>query len=155
MSTLTGMTLLQATPGARPGLQYLAWYRTMRNEAPVWHDPNTGFWNVFRYDDATTVLADHRAYSSNRPGADFFEGNIVNMDPPRHDQLRGLISQAFTPRAIARLEPRVRAIIDELLDQTDGRAELELIDDLAYPLPVIVISELLGVPTEDRGRFRT
>jgi cytochrome P450 len=150
----TGLILLQATPGARPGLHYLAWFRTMRDTAPVWRDPATGFWNAFRYDEAAAVLQDHHTYSSERPGASLFEGNILNLDPPRHDQLRGLVSQVFTPRAIARLEPRIRAITHELLDQVERRSEFELIDTLAYPLPVTVIAELLGVPAADRPLFR-
>lgn len=150
----TTITLLQATPGVRPGLQYSAWFRSMRETAPVWRDPNTGFWNVFLYEDAATVMQDHHAYSSERPAVDPLEGNIVNMDPPRHDQLRGLVSQVFTPRAIAQLEPRIRAITEELLDQTDGQHEIELIDALAYPLPVTVIAEMLGVPPTDRPQFK-
>src|SRR5579859_2426327 len=146
--------MLHATPGARPGLQYLDWFRTMREDSPISHDPSTGYWNVFRYDDAVGVMHDFHTYSSQRPGAGMFEGDIINLDPPRHDQLRGIVSQVFTPRAIAQLEPRIRAITQELLAHTDGRAELELIDDLAFPLPVTVIAEMLGVPAEDRPLFR-
>ncbi|MBV9354642.1 MAG: cytochrome P450, partial [Chloroflexi bacterium] len=146
--------MLQATPGARPGLQYLDWFHTMRQTQPVWRDPSTGYWNVFRYDDAVAVMHDFHTYSSQRPGAGMFEGDIINMDPPRHDQLRGIVSQVFTPRAIAQLEPRIRAITEELLAQTEGRSELELIDDLAFPLPVTVIAEMLGVPAADRPLFR-
>jgi hypothetical protein len=76
------------------------------------------------------------------------------MDPPRHDQLRGSLSQVFTPRAIAQLEPRIRAITEELLEPTEGRSKLELIDDLAFPLPVTVIAEMLGIPAADRPLFR-
>jgi cytochrome P450 len=146
--------MLQTTPGAHPGLQYLDWFRSMRESSPVWRDPATGFWNVFRYDDAVAVMHDFHTYSSERPGAGMFEGDIINMDPPRHDQLRGIVSQVFTPRAIAQLEPRIRAITDELLAQSDGAPELELIDALAFPLPVTVIAEMLGVPAADRPLFR-
>ena len=148
------ITLLEATPDARPGLQYIAWFRSMRDAAPVWRDPNTGFWNVFRYEDAAAVMQDHHAYSSERPGPGALEGNIVNMDPPRHDQLRSLVSQVFTPRAIAQLEPRIRAITEELLEQAAQENEIELIDALAYPLPVTVIAEMLGVPAADRPQFK-
>lgn len=146
--------MLQATPGARPGLQYLDWFRTMRDNTPVWRDPSTGYWNVFGYADAVAIMHDFHTYSSQRPGAGVFEGDIINMDPPRHDQLRGIVSQVFTPRAITQLEPRIRAITEELLVQTDGRTELELIDDLAFPLPVTVIAEMLGIPAADRPLFR-
>jgi cytochrome P450 len=76
------------------------------------------------------------------------------MDPPRHRQFRSLVSQAFTPRAIARLEPRIAELTEELLDRTEGRTRIELVADLAYPLPVTVIAELLGVPAADRPRFK-
>jgi cytochrome P450 len=82
------------------------------------------------------------------------EGNIVAMDPPRHDQLRGLVSQAFTPRAIAGLEARIAELTDELLDQVSRESRFELVRDLAYPLPVTVVAELLGVPADDHPRFK-
>jgi cytochrome P450 len=74
------------------------------------------------------------------------------MDPPQHRKLRTLVSQAFTPRVVADLEPRIAQLTSQLLDQVDER--FDLIDAVAYPLPVIVIAELLGVPTSDRGTFR-
>jgi cytochrome P450 len=150
----------QASRGERPGLQNLEWYRTMRNNDPVWRDPKTGLWNVFRYEDVTAVLADYRTFSSDfsqffPEQAELIEGNIVATDPPYHHQLRHLVSQAFTPRAIARLQARIEELAEELLDQTGGRTRIELVGDLAYPLPVTVIAELLGVPTTDRSRFKT
>jgi cytochrome P450 len=131
----------------------------MRDSDPVWWDPHTGFWNVFRYQDVATVLADHRTFSSDFSSvfpdrAELTEGNIVALDPPRHHQLRSLVSQAFTPRAVADLGPRVARLTEELLDRGQGRGKLELVGDLAHPLPVIVIAELLGVPAEDRPRFK-
>jgi cytochrome P450 len=74
------------------------------------------------------------------------------MDPPRHRTLRALVSQAFTPRVVADLEPRIAALTTELLDEAGER--FDLVDALAYPLPVIVIADLLGVPTSDRALFR-
>ena len=75
------------------------------------------------------------------------------MDPPRHRKLRGLVSQAFTPRIVAGLEPRIAEVTTELLDATGGE-RLDLIESLAYPVPVIVIAELLGIPSTDRPIFR-
>jgi cytochrome P450 len=77
------------------------------------------------------------------------------MDPPDHTRLRTLVSKAFTPRTIARLEPRIRVVTDELLSGAAQRHpdQLELVSELAYPLPVRIICELLGVPTEDHQRF--
>jgi len=132
----------------------------MRDTDPVRQDPKTGIWNVYRYQDVATVLADYRTFSSDFSAvfpdqASLTEGNIVAMDPPRHHQLRSLVSQAFTPRAIADLEPRIEELTEELLDETRGRTRIELVADLAYPLPVIVIAELLGVPAADRPSFKT
>ncbi len=150
----THHSMLQVTPGARPGLQYVAWFRSMRQTAPVWREPSSGVWNVFCYDDAAAVMQEHQTFSSERSGVPMFQGDIINLDPPRHDQLRGLVSQVFTPRAIAQLEPRVRVITTELLEYTHGTTDVELIDALAYPLPVTVIAEMLGVPAADRPLFK-
>ncbi|HEX5414779.1 MAG TPA: cytochrome P450, partial [Chloroflexota bacterium] len=144
---------------ARPGLGDLERYRTMRDTCPVSHDPTTGIWHVYRYADVVTVLADHRTFSSDfrevLPATSAFsDGNLVAMDPPRHHQFRGLVSQAFTPRAIGRLAPRIEEITEKLLDRVSGQARIELVKDLAYPLPMTVIAELLGVPSRDRGRFK-
>jgi cytochrome P450 len=76
----------------------------------------------------------------------------VQMDPPEHHKLRKLVSHGFTPKVVADLEPRIAALTNELLEPLTGRAEL--VTDLAYPLPVIVIAELLGVPSSDRGLFK-
>jgi cytochrome P450 len=137
----------------------LAWYRTMRDTNPVSHDPRTGAWSVFRYQDVATVLADHQAFRSDLRevmpiASDLIEGNILRMDPPRHHRLRSLVSKAFTPTAISHMDGRVAELTEELLDETGGRHQIELVGDLSYPLPVIVIAEMLGVPAEDRAKFR-
>jgi cytochrome P450 len=79
--------------------------------------------------------------------------SFLSLDPPDHTRLRRLVSKAFTPRTIARLEPRIRAITDELLTAAGLAGHLELVSQLAYPLPVRIISELLGVPVSDHPRF--
>src|SRR5258708_20419346 len=76
------------------------------------------------------------------------------MAPPRHRQLRNLVTQAFTPRSVAQLSERITAIINALLDQVAARGHMDIVDDLSYPLPVIVIAEMLGIPQEDRERFK-
>jgi cytochrome P450 len=153
----------QAAQGAHPLLQDLEWYRTMRDTDPVSWDAKTKTWNAYRYKDVATVLADYRTFSSDfsevfpdRAGLkeELSEGNILAMDPPRHHQLRSLVSRAFSPRAIARLEARIGELTEELLDQIRGRSRIELVSGLAYPLPVTVIAELLGVPADDRPRFK-
>ncbi len=144
---------------ARPGLEHLEWYRTMRDSRPVERDPETGCRNIYRYQDAAAVLSDHGSFSSDfsavfrHPSTS--EGGIGTMDPPRHRQLRAVVSQAFSPRRIAQLGSRCHELADELLDQVQSRRQVELVGEFAYPMPVVVIAELLGVPPEDRPRFRT
>lgn len=84
----------------------------------------------------------------------FFGGTMLGLDPPDHTRLRGLVAKAFTPRRVEALRPRVRQIAGELLDEIAGRDEADLIETFAFPLPIIVICELLGVPAADRADFR-
>ena len=132
----------------------------MRRTAPVFLDEESGLWHVFRYDDVQRVLSEHAAFSSRMGGnnpsetGQLFAASLVNTDPPRHRQLRSLVTQAFTPRSVEALAPRISAITDELLDPLVGARRMDLIEDLAYPLPVIVIAELMGIPAADRDRFK-
>src|SRR5579884_2589576 len=95
------------------------WYQMMRRDAPVYYDARDGCWNIFRYDDVQRVLQDHATFSSNLARAashdphDPIQASMIATDPPRHQRLRSLVSKAFTPRAIAALEPRIAAITDE------------------------------------------
>jgi cytochrome P450 len=88
------------------------------------------------------------------PGIKQNNDGINFSDPPRHTRLRALVSKAFTPQAVARLEPRIRSITTSLIDEVALRGETDLVADLAAPLPIMVISEMLGVPPEDREQFR-
>ena len=135
-------------------------YEAMRRSDPVFQDPVTGAWHVFGYQDVQRVLSDHAAFSS-RFGGDnptetgqLFAASLINTDPPRHRQLRSLVTQAFTPRAVEALAPRISALTAELLDPVVPAGSTDLIEQLAYPLPVIVIAELMGIPAEDRDRFK-
>lgn len=135
------------------------WYQQMRSSSPVHYDPSYDSWSVFRYDDVQRVLSDFASFSSRFQGAGSSIANpigssLIGTDPPRHRQLRSLVSQAFTPRAIAALEPRIDVITNELLDRVAQSGEIDVVKDLSYPLPVIVIAELLGIPPEDRDRFK-
>jgi cytochrome P450 len=136
------------------------WYQMMRRDAPVYYDARDGCWNIFRYDDVQRVLQDHATFSSNLARAashdphDPIQASMIATDPPRHQRLRSLVSKAFTPRAIAALEPRIAAITDELLGRLADTDTMDVVDDLATPLPVTVIAEMLGVPTDDRARFK-
>jgi cytochrome P450 len=134
-------------------------FKSMRDHLPVWYDGELKAWNVYRYEHVATVLADATTFSSDFASghpdrAEFAQGNIIAMDPPRHNQLRALVSQAFTPKAVARLEPRIAALANELLDQVADLSHLDLVREFSYPLPVTVIAEMLGVPAADRAQFK-
>jgi cytochrome P450 len=140
------------------GHTLLAWLQTMRDEHPVWHD-QYGMWHLFRYADVEQVTSDPDVFSSDTtrliPSMQTIaEGMITRLDPPEHRKLRRLVSQAFTPKVVAALAPRISEVTNELLDATGGLCELDIVTDLAYPLPVIVIAELLGLPISDRELFR-
>ena len=135
-------------------------YERMRETAPVFHDDHSGSWHVFRYDDVQRVLSEHARFSSRMGGDDpsetgqLFASSLITADPPRHRQLRSLVTQAFTPKAVDALAPRISQLTEELLEGIASLGTADLIQELAYPLPVIVISELMGVPAEDRDRFK-
>ncbi|MGW0787709.1 cytochrome P450 [Streptomyces sp. NPDC002911] len=138
------------------------WLRGQRPERPTRYDEETGMWNVYGYAEAIQVLSDPATYSSDitkyfvRSDVDVsaLEGNLVRMDPPDHGQLRSIVGHAFTPKIISNLEPRIAEITHQLLDELEGKDSFDLVEDLAFPLPVIVITELLGVPSSDRPLFR-
>ena len=138
----------------------LAWLEAGRARGQVHFDDTQQCWHVLGHPEAGAVLSDPAVFSSDitvlRPAQDdlalFQRGNFVQMDPPQHRKLRTLVSQAFTPRVVADLEPRIAELTTQLLDEVDER--FDLIDALAYPLPVIVIAEMLGVPASDRPLFR-
>ncbi|MEV0198877.1 cytochrome P450 [Nonomuraea sp. NPDC050691] len=140
------------------------WLRGTRSGPPVEYDSATGMWNVYGYPEAQQILGDPATFSSDTmrvipkgmiPEGEFsMEGFITQIDPPDHGKLRKLVSSAFTRKVVADLEPRIAALTHELLDAARERGRLELVTDLAYPLPVIVIAELLGVPASDRALFK-
>ncbi len=140
--------------------EYLAWLEAGRAQGQVHFDDKQQCWHVLGHPEASTVLSDPAVFSSDLralqpPQEDlalFQRGNFVQMDPPQHRKLRTLVSQAFTPRVVADLEPRIAELTTQLLDEVEER--FDLVDALAYPLPVIVIAELLGIPASDRGVFR-
>jgi len=138
-------------------------YHRLRAEDPVHHSP-LGFWVLTRYDDVVAMLRDPRlvkepiaAFVAARFGAGLppgFGQSMLDRDPPDHTRLRSLVSRAFTPRVVEGLRPHIQAIVDDLLDRAEDAGSMDLIEEFAYPLPVIVICEMLGVPVEDRGRFK-
>ncbi|MCD9140515.1 cytochrome P450 [Streptomyces albireticuli] len=143
--------------------ELLAWFAFNRAHHPVFWDEGRQAWQVFRYDDYLTVSTHPEFFSSDfnqvMPTPPELEmiigpGTIGALDPPAHGPMRKLVSQAFTPKRMAALEPRIREINQELLDQVRGRETIDVVGDLSYALPVIVIAELLGIPASDRDVFR-
>lgn len=138
-------------------------YHRLRTEDPVHWSP-LGFWVLTRYEDVLHVLRDPNfakeaiaAFVARRLGADATVGigiSMLDRDPPDHTRLRSLVSKAFTPRVVEGLRPRIQQIVDELLDRAEDRGAMDVIEEFAYPIPVIVICEMLGVPVEDHERFR-
>ena len=142
-------------------------YARLRAEDPV-HQSPLGFLVLTRYADAVALLRDPKGSSDNTKSPIFHglveAGEIdpemagrrpfLFMDPPDHTRLRGLVSKAFTPRSIEQLRHRAETLTDELVTAMASKDEVDIIADLAYPLPLTIISEMLGVPKEDEERFR-
>lgn len=147
-------------PASENPLDPFPHYEEMREFAPVFHDEQSGSWHVFRYDDVQRVLSEHARFSSRMGGDDssetghLFASSLITTDPPRHRPLRSLVTQAFTPKSVDALAPRISELTDELLEAIASLGTADLIQALAYPLPVIVISELMGIPSADRERFK-
>ena len=141
-------------------------YSALRTKDPVHWSPLMDSWVLSRYADVDAVLRDHKRFSSDSRNRQRSRGRQVQtamaggdpsmlfLDPPDHTRLRALVSKAFTPQAIEALKPRIQAIVTELLEQIEDPATFDLMDTIAYPLPVIVMAELLGVPPEDRVQFK-
>jgi len=137
-------------------------YQRLREADPVHHSP-LGFWVLTRYEDVVACLRDPRfakeaiaAFVAARLGvAPLGIGlSMLDRDPPDHTRLRGLVSKAFTPRVVEGLRPHIQQIVDGLLDRVEAKGAMDLIEDFAYPLPVIVICEMMGVPVADQERFK-
>ncbi len=132
--------------------------KRLRESQPV-HQAPFGMWRLTRYDDIARLLREVRAgvrrSDGTRPGEESTGGSefMLQQDPPDHTRLRKLVSKAFTPRAIERWRPRAEAIVEELLDRVEAKGELDVIADLALPVPSTLICEMLGVPVEDRASF--
>jgi cytochrome P450 len=132
-------------------------YDQLRSSSPVFHLSQFDLWMILDFDGVKRALVDHDAFSSDLslvPG-NGNPGEWFNFfDPPRHTKLRAIISKAFTPRVVANLEPRIRELSCELLDDAIERGEIDLAADFAVPLPMRVIAELVGVPTSDWPRYK-
>lgn len=175
------MTALQNVSEAKQRLEHATpepgWYGSVLDERGQVEDPYTGFnalretqpvnltpdggWRISRYRDVQRLLRDVPAgvrltdgripgQTEETPGAGLF---MLSQDPPNHTRLRKLVRKAFTPRAIDAWRPRIEAVTNELLERVAPHGELDLIADLALPVPATLICELLGVPSEDQASF--
>ena len=130
-------------------------YEQLRLKDPIHRMRLINAWVLTEYEDAQTVLLDHKRFSSGENRFDYTPyRTMLDLDPPDHTRLRSLVSKAFTPRSVAALAPRIQQIVDELLDAVASEEQIDLIRDFAFPLPIIVIAEMLGVPAQDRDRFK-
>lgn len=134
-------------------------YEWLRANAPVYREPRFGGYVLTRFADVYGALRDHETFSSAlgvspRPAVQQGANTtIVTSDPPRHTLLRNLVNRAFTPRTVAALRPRIEEIAHDLVGGLDG-APFDFVERISYPLPVIVIAELLGIPPGDRADFK-
>jgi cytochrome P450 len=149
-----------------------SFYAQLRDQDPIRWDEELGFWVFTRYADIHSLYTDERFSRAQgllrnfqrlseverqivEPVYHSFSKTVFYADPPYHTHLRGLMNHAFTPRRVERLRSYIRTIVNELLDAAQQRGgAVDMIHDLAYPLPVMVIAELLGLPASDRARFK-
>ncbi|MEK4838119.1 MULTISPECIES: cytochrome P450 family protein [Bacillus] len=125
-------------------------------------------WLITRYEDALPLLKDNRLKKDwtnvfsqdiknmylSVDNSDHLTTHMLNSDPPNHSRLRSLVQKAFTPKMIAQLDGRIQRIADNLISDIERKGTLNLVDDYSFPLPIIVISEMLGIPKEDQAKFR-
>ena len=139
-------------------------YRRMRDEAPLYRNEERGFWALSRHGDVMAAFRDSEHFS-NAEGVSIDPAasgphahrtmSFLAMDPPQHGRMRGLVSRGFTPRRVAAMEDRIRALTVAHLDECLSKGEFDFVADLAGKLPMDVISEMLGVPRADRAMLRT
>jgi len=134
-------------------------YARLRDEAPVYHNPDLDFWALSRFADVHTAMQDWETYSSSA-GVSLEQGStarppmIIMMDPPRQQKLRKLVSKAFTPRRIATMESEIRALTRKHLDPLLARGAFDFIEDFSAKLPMDVISTMMGVVEADQDMLR-
>jgi cytochrome P450 len=133
-------------------------YQWLRDEAPVYHNPDIGFYALTRFEDVLRAHLDVGTYKSSFgitiEGLDLGQDLLINKDDPEHKVHRKLVSRVFTPRAIDNLEPSIRRAAGVILDEARERGELDIVSDFSAALPMLVIAELLGVPADIRTQLR-
>jgi cytochrome P450 len=137
-----------------PRLNPFAHFASMRSVSPVCFNIEQKAWNAYGYKEVQAVLADHASFSSALFGDDPESQSLFTEDPPRHTQDRRRISKAFNSQTVAALEPRIHAMAHALLDEVIESGRMDLVRDFALPLPITVISRLLGAPPEDAHLFK-
>ena len=139
---------------AREPLPHYAW---MRENRPVYHDEANDVWALTLYEDVSFASKTPQLFCSARGMRPHMEEPIVpsmiNMDDPRHRQRRALVNTGFTPRRISELEAKIRGVCGELIDAVSGRGECDFVRDIAAPLPMAMIGDMLGVAPEDRDKL--
>jgi cytochrome P450 len=154
---MTESDVLIPQPSATDEPALHAWLRQMRDERPVHFDEKTMIWRVYRYEDVSRAMSEWSSFSNQLtrviPQQEFIEGNMGIMDPPQHRKFRATVSKAFTPKMVESLAPRITEITHQLIDAVADAGEMDFASDLAYPMPLILIAELLGVPVEDHALF--
>ena len=143
-------------------------YQELRERDPFHRSRVTGAIVVSPYEDVDAILRNFKEYSNERANrnrdssraverdqiAANMQPSMLGLDPPDHTRLRSLVSRAFTPRQIAKMEDHIRATAHALLDEVEGDSVFDLMSNLAALLPTVVIAEMIGVPTADRDKFK-
>ena len=142
-------------------------YKELRERDPYHPSPLTKTMVLSRYEDVDAILRNYKSFSNergpvgsrNRRGIgeqieNELQPSMLSLDPPDHTRLRSLVSRAFTPRQISKMEDHIRETAHSLLDEVDGQNEFDLMSNLASLLPTVVIAEMIGVPTKDRQQFK-
>ena len=130
-------------------LEAWAW---MRDNAPAYFDPGGGVWGITRYDDVMQISKNPEVFCSGKGSRpDSSVPSSINMDDPEHKRRRGLVNRGFTPRRLAEHQDRVREICDWLIDSVCERGECDFVSEIAAPLPLVMIGDMLGMPKEDFG----
>lgn len=130
-------------------------YAWLRDNDPVYWDEKNKLWIVSKYAEVAYVSKNPKLFCSKfgvTPDTDI-QISIVTMDDPRHTKLRSIVSRGFTPRMVATLEPRIRDIVRECIDAMADRGACDFVTELAVPVPLLVIAEMIGIPHEDRQAF--
>jgi cytochrome P450 len=156
-------------PSPTQRLDPFDFYAMMRKKHPIEYDEENDVYGIFRYNDISKCFTDFKNFSSdfarwfnstNASSSKNFQDaspigpSLITSDPPKHRNLRNSISEAFNPTQISMLEPKIEKITHDLLEKVIQNKSMDLIQDLAYPLPVIIIAELLGIPNEDHNKFK-